>query len=167
MPRFAQVFAFVLGLTFIVVIALVPLDAWRWALDPIGSAFDGLAGTTVFYVGPHDVEGELPPEMRAWRTLARASGSDSLFRQLYLRGKPAARVYALLGLARADTSEYRRLLGRMKRDTLMVWVWDPCKERGQMLPMAQIITHPLMDKWLEYLESWNPTVGVRYEACAV
>jgi hypothetical protein len=95
---------------------------WSARLDPLGNAMYRLQRAPAFVILP---SGEYPVELQGlfnkyWRLVAAQPNADSLFRHLYLRAKPAGRLYALLGLYYLRSRSFRAALAMARTDSAPV-----------------------------------------------
>jgi hypothetical protein len=72
-------------------------------------ALEVLARADRFYAAQIGYAGTTPAEVRAWQTLSRSSGADSMFKALAGSANRPTLLYGLAGLYRTDTRAYRRL----------------------------------------------------------
>lgn len=154
-PPFTVVAVTLGGLAVALVLMIAPPDFWWERIDPIGSSVSRLATAQVFYVGVHDVEGQVPSEIRRWRTIAAADRGDSLFAELARRGSPAGRVYAVLGLQHLNSRRLEALSAPLREDTTSVDVAVPCRSYMTM-PLREVLSLPDLPEWRRFLESWSP-----------
>ena len=165
-PPYPAIVAILLALALTFVVAVAPIDFWWSKVDPIGSSFRTLVHAPYFFIGTTDVEGQLSEEIPAWRTLEGSPKADSLFRQLFVRGTTAARVYALAGLSTVSPEKFNRLKVRLQRDSAHLTFSTPC-DQGNDLPLDEVVTEARLATWARLLRNWAPSSNHLAKACAV
>ena len=155
-PPFALSAAILAGLALALALTIAPADFWWERVDPIGASFSRLATASVFYVGVHDVEGQVAREVRAWRTLAADSAADSLFAALLKHGSPAGRVYAVLGLQHVGSHRLDSVAPLLAGDTAYVDLAVPCRPYLKDARVREVLSLPEASAWRRFLESWTP-----------
>ena len=121
---------------------------WWARLGPVTYATYALSQAPVVMI--HDPPSYCPdPESlaRAWLTLTLQPDADARFRRLLSQPQPAARLYALLGLAAIDSRMVPEAIAVIRRDSSLVWLgiarlpttfWDTTMALADAATVTQI-----------------------------
>ena len=151
------ILAFVL-LSILLIVSPLPDDFWWPKIDPLGYSIRILRMTEGFALPPTD-PAPCPFPFRlgvAWQTVAARSNADSIFRHLFLRARPAGRLYALIGLHSLHASGLASAVHMARQDTARVMIWDRKTRRTIFIPLDELASDDTLQAWGSALESATP-----------
>ena len=133
-PSFPLVAFTLAGILVVTYLAFGPFPETLWRrFDPAGYALARVREAHWFTVPYLNDVLEIEEPIRSWRVLAHSPSPDTLFLDLHrLAEKPAARLYAIAGLALIDSALATEAAGRLSGDTLRVVVNLLCSEPGTL-----------------------------------
>jgi hypothetical protein len=70
-----------------------------------------------FRVDPAGVAGVIPNEMIALQRIMKRDDASAVLEELYSKGSPAGKLYALLGLRFVNKARYEELIPQLKQNT--------------------------------------------------
>ena len=127
---------------------------WWARLAPLSYALDALGVAGVVSIVDDSLYCPDPESLaQASRTIAADPRADSLFRHLFARPNPAARVYALVGLLYVKSAAAPRALALSRCDTsqVRVFVWSTSGLRATTASVGQLVLNRLPDVWVKGL----------------
>ena len=131
-PSFPLVAFTLAGILVVTYLAFGPFPETLWRrFDPAGYALVRVREADWFTVPYLNDVLEIEEPVRSWRVLAQSPSPDSLFIDLHRRTeKPAARLYAIAGLALVDSALAAETAWQLSRDTLLIAANLLCAEPG-------------------------------------
>jgi hypothetical protein len=141
--------------TILLIVTPLPDDFWWANIDPLGYSVHTLRRTRGFALQRFDPAlCEVPFRLaEAWRTVTARPNADSIFRHLYLRARPAGRLYALIGLHRLHANGLPAALQAARRDTAVVMMWDWKSRQTVFIPLRELAREDTLAAWGQALET--------------
>jgi len=96
-----------------------PLESARQAVEQLRTA-------RTFSLGPVGPAGSIPERERAFLAIIASPGASQLLSDLYDRGTPAAKVYALCGLRHTSGHTFRKHAARFAAENIDVKTLSSC-----------------------------------------
>ncbi|HWH04489.1 MAG TPA: hypothetical protein VN674_12410 [Gemmatimonadales bacterium] len=164
-PPFFPVAAMTLAIAVMVYLVVTPVidDSWAAPLAPMNYSRWAIERAYGVFVAPVTAECGAPNRLgNAWRTIAASPSGDSVFRHLFVRAKPAGRLYALLGLARDTSRGFVAAVAKARRDTAKVYTWRAKNPNPEDVPLRDFAIPESLRVWAHQLATTQVTRRCEY-----